>query len=132
MIINTKTDNAKLLVNALKANGLFSMVSGHVLLLLQDTLALWFGQIEPVYVAGLGVGLILFSMRLFYLAGPGQLLKAEARMIIGSDIGWVIGSITLLAVFYANITQLGIVFALVVSLVVGSFAYAQAKGLARV
>ena len=51
MIINTESDNAKLLVNALKANGTFSQLSGLLMLSLQNRLSQWFGQIEPLIFA---------------------------------------------------------------------------------
>ncbi len=127
--INTKQSNAKLLVNALRANGVFSLLSGLLMLVLQGTLSSWFGQINPLYLAGLGIGLMGFSGRLFYLAGPGKLLRLEAKMIIGSDIGWVVGSLVLLALFFANISFAGVVVTLLVSSAVGGFAFAQTKGL---
>jgi hypothetical protein len=126
--INTKESNAKLLVNALRANGLFSLLSGLLMLVLQDTLASWFGQINPLYFAGLGVGLMVFSGRLLYLAGPGKLLRLEAKVIIGSDIGWVVGSIVLLALFFASISFAGVVATLLVSVVLAGLRLHRPRG----
>lgn len=131
MQINTQSIDAQLLVKALRANGVFSMLSGIVILLIQQPLANWFGQINPLYLAGLGIGLILFALRLLYLAGPGQLFKLEAQIIIGSDIGWVAGSLVLLAAFYRQIAIPGILLMLAIALVVGGFAFMQTQGLRR-
>lgn len=129
MIIDTQSAKATLLVKSLKANGLFSLLSGLFILLLNNRLSQWFGQIDSLILVGLGVGLILFSLRLFYLAGPGRLYRLEAKMIIGSDIAWVVGSVVLLAWFFAYISLPGILAMVLVSIVVGLFALFQSKGL---
>lgn len=131
MIINTEADNAKLLVRAFNANGLFSFGSGLLILFATQRLSHWFGQLEPMIFSGLGIGLILFAARLFYLAGPGKLHQLEAKIVIGSDIGWVVGSAVLASLFFSEIATVGIIIMSLISLLVGGFALFQHKGLVR-
>jgi hypothetical protein len=129
MIINTQATNAKLLVRALQLNGSFSLLSGLALLAFSTQFSLWFGQIEPQYIAAIGGGLILFALRLFYLAGPGKLMALEAKLIIGSDIGWVLASMVLIPIFFAQISLTGSIIATAIGIAVALFALLQAKGL---
>lgn len=131
MIINTQAATAKPLVNALKANGVFSLVSGAILVTFNLTFSQWFAQLNPLIIIGLGIGLMLFALRLLYLAGPSKLFLAETKLIIASDIGWVIGSLLLLTYFFNHVSSVGSVVAVMVSIVVAGFAFAQIKGLAK-
>lgn len=86
-----------MLRNALRANGLFSGSSGISFVLLANVLSTWTGIAPPVLISAIGVGLILFSGTLFWLAAQRPINLVLVAGVVIADLLWVVVSGLLLA-----------------------------------
>lgn len=120
---------ALLLLKALRLNAWFSGVSAVFLLLAAPWIAAQLGLAGslPVYVVG--SLLIVFALQLANIVRTGTIRTPEIIGIIAGDLAWVIGSIALVAMFYARLTIPGLVLVDIVTLAVLFFAVQQIRGL---
>ena len=123
-------DPSRLLRLALRANACFSAVSGLVLAAAAPALGPWLG-IPPLALAVVGLGLLPFAWLLFRNAARSPLSESEARLAVGADVAWVIGSAALVAFDPLGLTLAGRVAVVVIALCVADFALLQALGLGR-
>jgi hypothetical protein len=123
-------DPSRLLRLALRANAGFSTVSGLVLAVAAPVLGPWLG-IPPLGLAVVGLGLLPFAWLLFRNAARTPINEAEARLAVGADVAWVLGSVALVAVDPLGLTLAGRVAVVAIALCVADFALLQALGLGR-
>ena len=129
-MLNFNHESARGLINALRANALFSAISGLIIVFLHDQVLQWLG-IGGVNIIGLGIGLLLFSTYLFWMASRDVLPRSMVSGVIAGDWAWVIASAILL-VFKAEVfSTLGIFLVADVALLVLVFAIWQQRGLKR-
>lgn len=121
-----------LLRHSLKANGIFSGISGLAFMLGYRPLARVIGLETPIYMMFIGWGLLLFSAALFYLSSRSDIDKRMALLIVGGDLSWVIATGILLIVYPDLLNGTGRFTAMIVAAVVLIFADLQAYGLWRV
>jgi hypothetical protein len=115
---------------ALRANATFSTVSGSVLAAGAPFLGPWLG-IPPLALAAVGLVLLPFAWLLFRNAARTPISQPEARLAVGADVAWVVGSAALLTCDPLGLSQAGRVAVVVVALCVAHFALLQALGLGR-
>ena len=116
-----------LLRNTLRANGLFSGFSGITFFLLANTLSTWTGIAPQVLISGIGVGLILFSGTLFWLAAQRPINRTLAAGVVAGDVVWVARSGILLAMgANSPLTTGGSWLVAGIAVIVASFAVIQA------
>ncbi len=120
--------NAPALRRTLRANALFSLVTGLALVGLAGPLAGWLGVDRPQVLVGLGVVLLAFAGHLTW-AARRRLVRVEALYFVASDALWVLGTVVLLLGFPAALSGPGKLAAALCALVVGVFAWRQARGL---
>jgi len=123
-------DPSRLLRLALRANAAFSTVSGLVLAVTAPLLGPWLG-IPPLGLAVVGLGLLPFAWLLFRNAVRTPIHEPEARLAVGADIAWVMGSVALVAFDPLGLALAGRVAVIVIALCVADFALLQALGLGR-
>ena len=120
-----------LLLRALRMNALFSSASAAALLLAAPWIAAHLGLASTIPVYVVGAGLVLFAAQLWNIVRTRQIRGWEIQGIIGGDIAWVTGSIVLVALFYSQITTIGLLIVDVIALAVLFFAIQQIRGLRR-
>ncbi|MDX1663310.1 MAG: hypothetical protein R3272_05920 [Candidatus Promineifilaceae bacterium] len=122
--------DGRLLRAALRANALFSAVSGLAFVGLAAPLAAWTGVGVSGVFAVIGAGLLPWGAFLF-LAARAVRLRPLARLAIAGDLLWVLGSVLVLATRPVALTAAGIWAIILVADVVALFAVAQYVGLRR-
>ena len=125
-------DTSKTARSFLGMNAGFSLVTGAALLLAAGTIA------ELIFAEGadwqtwtlrlLGLGLILFGLDLAFLANDRFVAKSKVLTITFMDLGWILGSIGLVALFGAHFSGSGTTIIVAVALCVAVFALGQFLG----
>ena len=129
-MLNLQHESARSLRNALRANAIFSGVSGLLILILHNQVLNWLG-LSGINIMVLGAGLVLFSAYLFWMSNRDQVDKSMISGVIGGDWLWVLASAVLLA-FKADVfSTFGIFLFADVALLVMIFAIWQQSGLRR-
>ena len=111
--------------NVLKANALFSLLSGTIMLLFGKTLAEWMNISNALVLTIIGIGLILFGVYVYYNSAKAKISVNEVKVIIIQDWIWVIGSLIIIMLQLFNINFQGFVLIGIIALVVADFAFFQ-------
>ncbi len=125
--------NDRMLRTALRGNGVFSIISGAVFILLAQSIVEFLGVAPDAFVliAIMGVGLLGFAATLFWLTSRTTI---DTQLVWGAIIGdalWVIGSIMLLLFDPFNFSTAGRWAILIIADTVGIFGILQFVGLRR-
>lgn len=123
--------NDRLLRTALRGNGIFSALSGGLLLVASRPLAEWLGVSSAAALLVLGIILLLYAVDLFWVTTGENLSLPFAWFAIIMDVIWVIGSIILLVIDPLGLTVAGKWAIGLVAEVVALFAIAQWLGVRR-
>lgn len=110
---------------ALKANALFSALSGITLISLAQVVADSFALSNPIVLQIIGTGLLFFVLGLLYIATRPIIKRRHVQRILFMDLSWVVASIALLLIRpfgLSNFAHWEIAF---VALIVASLAYWQ-------
>jgi hypothetical protein len=110
-------------------NGVFSTVSGVLMLVNPSSIADFMGMRSPVPLILIGVGLLGFACSVFYVASKPITNRTFVGIIIALDLIWVIGSAMVLLTNIFELTQGGSVVVAIVALIVLGFAIGQGVGL---
>lgn len=119
-------NNQRLLRNALRGNAAFSILSGLSLILFNGFFQNFFEANFALWP--LGIGLLLFAGQLIYITSKPVVPLKEAKLIIGMDILWVIGSVILLLAI-STIPTPGRWVIILVAIAVADFALFQYLGM---
>ncbi len=121
--------SSKLLRRSLIANGIFSALSGFLIVISGSLLSILLGPDIPGNLSFLGWSLLLFAAALFRNGFRESIRQKEAFAAVLLDITWVIGSFTLVlsGVFSSSGNWIVIIAASVVLL----FVILQYSGLRR-
>lgn len=120
---------SQLLFRALGANGAFSLLCGLAMTSASGPIAELTGVPNHLWVLSLGIGLIFFGASLLVHFRRQRVARAEAVLISGMDLGWVIGSAALLLFAPGLLTPAGFTTVLLVALAVFVFFNLQAYAL---
>lgn len=130
-IATDATNRSHLLPRAMRANALFSTLSGISFLLAPGWLSRATG-IEPAFVfTGLGVGLLVYALWLWLSTRGNVVSRRAALTAIAGDCLWVVASIVVLAGGFLSLTTAGKWGLAIVADLVGVFAVIQFLGLRR-
>ena len=91
-------ERQKLLKKALMGNGLFSVVSGALIMLANRWLVHFLGLPDKVSLAILGISLVVYSILLWLNARRPKIKITDAWIAVIMDTVWVVGSYVLLFV----------------------------------
>ena len=117
------------LFSVLRANYLFSTVTGLGLIIGSDPLAEWSGVLRWVLVV-VGAGLLPFAA--FVRSVSQSLDEALVKIVIAGDVMWVLAAAVILVGFPDSMTTSGKWALGVVSLVVADLAFFQWRALKEV
>lgn len=120
-----------LLRRAMRANALFSGLSGLVSLGMARPLAEFTGLETAAVFVGLGIVLILFAVDLWWLAGRERLNPRFGQMAVILDLLWVAGSWAIVLSGWPPLTVAGKWLVALLAELVFVFAVVQAYGLYR-
>ena len=127
-MLNIKQDSARGLRSALRANAVFSAISGLLIVFAHDQVLAWLG-INGLNISAIGGGLILFSAYLFWMSSRTSLLRVLVSGVIAGDWAWVAGSAALVIFKAASFSTMGLFLIVDVALAVMVFAIWQQRGL---
>lgn len=101
-------ENGRFLRNVLKANAVFSTVSGVVFILFANNLAaLLEPAISPVVFVGIGLVILPFAVYVYKIATMEVVNARLVWIIIALDVSWVIASAALLLTDLVPLTTTG-------------------------
>lgn len=118
----------KILRSSLKANGIFSGISGLMFLVGHSYLAMAIGLSNPIILMIIGLSLMVFSWGLFQLASKQEMNKHAVWTIIGSDLAWVIASAVLLLMYPNLLNETGSLLVIIIGLIIFTLVELQAWG----
>ena len=123
--------NDKLLRNALRANGIFSGISGALAIIDANYLVDFMGTGTSFIYISLGVNLLAYALILFYYAGQAEVDTRFAWFTVIADALWVIGSAVILLTNMFDLSVGGKWLVLIIADVVLVFAIVQYIGIRR-
>lgn len=130
-VTQTMPRKDNLLRYTLRANSIFSGVSGLVLVIGFAPLANFIGVPWVWTLIVLGIGLLGYALWLAQASRRAELDVREAMVFIISDVAWVVLSIVLLATNWIPFTSEGSWLIILLADVVACFAVLQIVGLRR-
>ncbi len=119
---------AQTLRRGLRANSVFSAMSGGALVAASPAFASLFSLSDPRIFLVIGVSLMVFAVGVFLTARREPIRLAEARVIVAGDVGWVLGSVGLLLFAPEVIGPAGRALVGVIAAIVAAFAVIQYRG----
>ena len=111
----------------LKANALFSTLSGIALIGFNQQLANIMHLNNGKVLLFIGIGLLLFAGSVFWHASRPEPSPQQVRLIIWQDWGWVLASLLIIITGAFGISTMGYVIIGGVALIVADFAILQRK-----
>jgi hypothetical protein len=115
--------------HSLRANALFSTLSGLVFAVASAPVAAILGDVAPLLVFGVGLQLLLFAAALVWLASRSEISVPLTIAVIAADLLWVLG--TAVVVHADLFARQGEILALVLADVVLVLAILQSIGVRR-
>ena len=116
----------------LKANALFSLLSGMTMIFIYPQLASYMAINDAKVLQYVGIGLVLFSATVFHSAMRKDLSKQQVKSIIFQDWAWVAGSLLVIALQVWGLSSAGYWLIGIVAVIVGDFALFQMRFLKKV
>ncbi len=127
--VNTMND--RLLRTALRGNGVFSAVSGAMMVVASRPLAEFIGLAWPSALLIMGVLTLLYALDLFWFTSRETINMTFAWLTIILDVAWVVGSVVLLLADPLGFTVAGKWFVGLMAEAVALFAVVQWLGVRR-
>ena len=103
---STQTASLPGLRRAMRANAIFSGLSGLIALVASRSIAEWTGIPAPAALIGLGVMLIGYEIALFWTTAQSD-VAGYGRIAVGLDVVWVLASMVLLLSDWLPLTTAG-------------------------
>ena len=127
--VNTMND--RLLRTALRGNGVFSAVSGAMMVVASRPLAEFIGLAWPSALLIMGVLTLLYALDLFWFTSRETINMTFAWLTIILDVAWVVASVALLLADPLGFTVAGKWFVGLMAEAVALFAVVQWLGVRR-
>lgn len=126
--MNRGTDPTRRLSGWLRANAIFSAVSGAIMALAYPALPELIGVGGRVLYLLLGIGLVLYAVWLWILS-RGRVTHADGLAVVAGDVLWVVGTVALMA--SGALTTVGLWIVGAVAVVIGIFAVGQGRSIVQ-
>ena len=130
-MLNLQHKSARGLKNALRANAIFSVLSGLFIVFGHDLVLQWLG-LSDINIMVIGVGLVFFAVYLIWMAVQKGIPRSMVSGVIAGDWAWVVGSVVLVVLKSGIFSTFGLFLVLDAALVVMIFAIWQQRGLVRI
>ena len=127
----TDTDNSTFVRNVLKANALFSGLSGLLFVFASTEMATFLGLALPAAITVVGILLLIFAADLLFLATRNEIDPKFVLAVIVADALWVVGSVILLLTGWVPLTVGGKWAVGIVAAIVAIFAELEYVGWKR-
>ena len=95
--MQTETLNASFLRRALQVDGVFSFLSGVILIIAAEPIASLLGLQNDAILIGIGIALLLYATALFLNVRRAVISRSEAIFAAVLNFGWVAGSAVVIA-----------------------------------
>lgn len=129
MSISNSTDPTRFLRGSLRANAVFSSLSGLSFAAASGAIGEFLGTVPAPLVAAVGGQLLLFAVALIWLASRSEISLPIVIAVIAADLLWVIGTVVIV---YADLfSRGGAGLAVILAGVVLLLAILQAIGVHR-
>jgi dipeptide/tripeptide permease len=115
--------------NVLYANAAFSGLTGVLLLFATQIVGAWLGVSQTLPLVVLGIGLLVYGAVIVVTARATELRSAAIWSFVALDVGWVVGSLALLAIEGVVVEPSGRWLVVSVATVVALFAGLQTYAL---
>jgi hypothetical protein len=122
-----RNENSSLLRRALIGNGLFSITSGLIAVVLAAQVADLIG-VNQIVMLAVGIGVVGFGIAILISARRHPINLVEARLTVVADVSWVIAAAVII-VIPSLLTTEGNLLLGAISVVVGLFAILQTVGI---
>ena len=132
MTLQSVSQNPDLLRRTLRANSLFSGVSGVAFIAAFRPIALFLGLDAPFVLIVIGVGLLLYALALWFNAGRHLIDHSFVWAAIIADAAWVMGSLIIMLTDWLPLTPAGWWAVAIVADLVAIFAVVQFDGLRQI
>lgn len=113
------------LKKVLLSNAAFSALTGLILIVDHQSIALLMGAHPAWIYLTLGVGLCIFALDVGFVATRNKINKTWAKMILAADISWVAGSAALIAFGQSFLSNQANILILVIGLLVAIFSFLE-------
>ena len=120
-----------LLQKSIRANSIFSGLSGFALVVFSKPVAGFLGSLDPLVVAATGLALLVFAPLVYWVSTRSPVPHALAWLIIELDVLWVLASGALIFANLVPLTTAGKWTIAILADIVAAFAIAQYFGLRR-
>ncbi|MDH3500646.1 MAG: hypothetical protein OEM97_11015 [Acidimicrobiia bacterium] len=105
-------------------------MSGLVLVAAAQSLS-EFSVLDTPLLRVVGIGLVMWAAMLFSFVLRPTLRRHELFVVIAGDVGWVIGTLAVVAIASASFTTAGLITFIVLGVIVGDLAATQIIGMRR-
>ncbi len=119
------------LSNVLKANALFSAICGFLCLSLSGPIAAMLGEVSPMLLIVLGIGLLIFAADVVWISRQLPEGKARAKVIFWADVSWVVLTPVFIVIFMDRLSTMGLMVLGDIALIVAVFAWLEWRGLKK-
>ena len=109
----------------LKANALFSLTTGILLVLFHQPIAAWFSLKIPLILAGIGIGLLAFAYDVWSQSRLPKINENKVKMIIAADFIWVLASIIIILFQLFSFSSGAYVVIAIIAIAVADFGLLQ-------
>jgi len=124
----SRTSTTHVLRRTLQANGIFSSVSGIILIAGAVQITSFFGLSSPIILVVIGVVVLLYAASLFMAAARRTIDRRTGFRYATIDGAWVLGSVVLLLTNWVPFTTAGKWSVALAALIVAIFAGLQCYG----
>ena len=137
--MNTNQSNQNFLRQSLRANALFSVLSGLVLMIAAGPIASMmmaqsvtiFGFETATVLFASGLGIFIFAIDVWLISRPQRLNLMQAKLVVAMDALWVVASIAILTVWPEEFTAFGLMSVIVVGAIVGALGVLEFMGVSK-
>ena len=121
--------DTEFLRRSLRANAVFSALSGVTLAIANEAIATLLGEVHPLLVLVVGVQLLCFAGVLVWLSARSKIPASLAIGVVAADLLWVFA--TILVVYIGVLTRSGEALATVLAGIVLVMSILQSIGIRR-
>jgi hypothetical protein len=130
-IIKPQASALGMMRSALRANGIFSSISGTLLIVLAEPVSILIGIQPSVVLVIIGLAVLAFAGLLLWATSRPEIDRRLTVTTVILDTAWVVASVTILLSGQPPLTTAGKWLIAILAIIVADFAVWQSIGLKR-